>query len=512
MNANTVKALVLDAYYQVVDNTIFRLLLVLEALIISCFFLVSFGKEQVSILFGAWNFSYADMFAARGMHYSSNADVQGIAVQAVQQVVVETLSGSLGMIVCLCATSFFMPRLLEKGAADIVFAKPVSRLALMLSRYVSGLFFVGILAVLGVGGVWLGLAVSSGYNDPGVLWGALTLLYLFAILHAVSILIGVLTRSTVAAMLVSILFFVVNGSFQGAWLGCTYLREAGVTNPRTDADPEERAASEAAAKSESAFERSLRVSLQTYHLLMPKTGDADVLTQKLRRSVEGETWKLTDPVAKVTIPHAPAGLALVQPPEGTTTVDLAAAPVIFASPDQSARIEISRRPREFERVDATGKAPPRKRRLTTQQAADEVLARVRASGRAVGEIGAERTEIDQLSTLVVSWKEADAGHRVYVATFGDHVLEIHLSAPGLGPPGARHEIVVGGSAVRFGEFLGGISVARETQIPGPAEWYAQRLTWDGPLDSNIGFSIASSLLFAAIMLALAWARLRKIDF
>ncbi len=44
MNGPTVKALLLDAFYQVLDNKIFRLLLVLEALIVGCFFLIGFEK------------------------------------------------------------------------------------------------------------------------------------------------------------------------------------------------------------------------------------------------------------------------------------------------------------------------------------------------------------------------------------------------------------------------------------------------------------------------------------
>lgn len=511
MNANTVKALVLDAYYQVVDNKIFRLLLVLEALIVGCFFLIGFEKDEVRVLFGLWTFSYTSIFAAVGQHFSANTDLQGIAIQRLQSVVVEGLSGSLGMIVCLSATSFFLPRLLEKGAADIVFSKPVSRLALMLSRYVSGLIFVGLLALLGVTGVWIGLLVSSGYNDPGVLWGAFTLVYLFAILHAISIWVGVLTRSTVAAMLISIVFFMGNGCVQSIWVARTYFKEAGLAAER-QGENEDTSDVVETREEPTGFVHVMLVTLDTLHLVLPKTMDADVLTQKLRKSVTAESWKLTDPVAKVTIPHPPEGLALVSPSDGATNVDLAAAPVVFESPDQRSRIEITRRAREVERVDPSGKTPPRKRRLSTQQAADDVVTRVRAAAKVVGEVKTDRTELDQRYAIVVSWREGDAGHRVYVVAFGDHVLELALTADGLGPPGNGHAVTLGGNAPQFGEFVNSVRIAREAEVPGPEEWYAQRLRWSGPLSSNIGFSVGSSLLFAALMLALAWAKLRKIDF
>jgi len=511
MNANTVKALVLDAFYQVVDNKIFRLLLVLEALIVGFFFLVGFGKDEVRILFGVWRVPYENLFAIGGQHFSANADLQGIMIQRVQGLLVEGLSGSIGMIVCLSATSFFLPRMLEKGAADIVFSKPVSRLALMLSRYVSGLLFVGLLAILGVTGVWIGLLVSSGYNDPGVLWGALTLVYVFAILHAVSIWVGVLTRSTVAAMLISIVFFMGNGCVQSIWVARTYFEQVGLESNRPSEGEDDRDVIEKR-EQPTGFVRILLVSLDTLHFVLPKTMDADVLTQKLRKSVSAESWKLTDPAAKITIPHPPQGFELVAPSDGSTTVDLSAASVVFASTEPGARIEISRRAREVERVDPSGKTPPRKRRLSTQQAADEVVARVRATGVAAGEIKTDRSELDQLYALVVSWKEGGHGHRTYVAATGDFVLEIAITADGLGPPAAGKTVSLGANVPHFADFLRGISVSRESAVPDMPEWYAQRLAWSGPLDSNIAFSIVSSLLFAAAMLALAWTKLRKIDF
>jgi hypothetical protein len=513
MNANTAKALVLDAYYQVVDNKIFRLLLVLEALVIVSFLCIGFGKDEVRIFWGLWTVSYESLFALRGEHFGPGADLQGIAVQGVQRFVVEGLCGNIGMVVCLSATSFFLPRMLEKGAADIVFSKPVSRFALMFSRYVSGLLFVGILAGLGVTGVWIAFLVGSGYNDPGVLWGAVTLVYLFAILHAVSIFVGVTTRSTVAAILISILFFAGNGCIHQAWFIRTYIHEAELDATRDTDDPS--TPIEIVREEPTGIVRVLLVTLDVLHYALPKTSDADVLTQKLRKSVEGEAWKLVD-VAGVTIPHPPPGLEVMQPANGVKDVDLAAAPVVFESPDHASRIEISRHAREIERIDPSGKNAPRKRSLSAAQAADEVVSRVRAAGRATGDVRSERSSdaLDGRTTYVVAWKESGRSYRTYVAPFDNHVLEIAISTDPSVASGPRQGVTISTNGASFenAAFLRGIAIGRDGGIPSPAEWYARRFTWTGPLSSNIGYSIASSLLFVASVLARAWMKLRKIDF
>ena len=536
MNGPTVKALLFDAFYQVLDNKIFRLLLILEIGIVAGFFLVGFRETEIRVLWGAWTLSYEDVYSFFGQKLSPGSDLQGMLVQRVQSLVVETLSGSIGMIVCLSATAFFLPRMLEKGAADIVFAKPVSRFALMMSRYVSGLFFVGILALTGTFGIWLGLVVSSGYNDPGVLWGAVTLLYLFAILHAFSCCVGVFTRSTVAAILMSVVFFMGTGCIHGTWIGISWARESEVAEKlRTQldsADGDEDAAKNAAKNAKKDEEesawilRALLGTLDGLHYALPKTSDADVLTRKLRKAVEGEPWRIVDDEVRLSVMELPNGMEVVQPAGGALKVDLAKTPLVFAAKDggpEKGRIELQRRTRTVERPDPSGKGT-RTRKLSTQQALDERVDRAKRVGEIVGDVTIEKTEIDGLYTLAARWSEAGAQRTVHILTTGDWIVELDaryandwhpaLRRERAGPPGATNveRGVVEAQARHLRDFLAHVRIARQVDLPDPNTWYEKRFTWTGPLSSNIGFSIASSLLFVVLMLGLAWWRLRRIEF
>jgi ABC-type transport system involved in multi-copper enzyme maturation permease subunit len=85
-------------------------------------------------------------------------------------------------------------------------AKPISRFKLLMYKYIGGLTFILIVSAVTVGGVWLVLGVRSGYWNPEFLLLIPILTFTFAILYALSTLLGVLTRNAIVAILLTCLF------------------------------------------------------------------------------------------------------------------------------------------------------------------------------------------------------------------------------------------------------------------------------------------------------------------
>lgn len=511
MNATTLKALLLDAFYQVLDNKIFRVLLVLDLFFVAVTFVIGFRPDEIRVLFGAWTLSYDSFLQfAGGNRGSLSVDVQGSVVQGIQSFVVENLCGQLGMVVCLSATAFFIPRMLEKGAADIVFAKPVSRFALFLSRYFAGLLFVGILSLLLVVGMWLGFLVSSGYGDAGFLWGAVTLIYLFAILHAVSMAIGTFTRSTVAAILFSVVFFVGTGCVHRIWTGAEYassLRRAERARGETETDPALPRDSKSAPAVDEELPPLLRVLgffLDATHYVLPKTTDADVITRKLRRAIEGPGDRLTDDAVHVALTKTPEDFVRVAPARGEHDVDLSSTDARWVAHDarggEVAWIEVRRFPRTASEGD--GKSKPK--RMNTAQAAEHVLQRERAAGRLAGEVKQEKTYVDRTFAQTARWKDGARERSEHVLTLGEWVFEISESAESSWlTPEER--------ATRFESFHAGVELSPRSKLD-PNEWYESRFAWKAPMKFNVGFSIASTLLFTLLLLAIANWKLSRTDF
>jgi ABC-type transport system involved in multi-copper enzyme maturation permease subunit len=93
--------------------------------------------------------------------------------------------------------------MLRKGTLDLTLARPIGRGQLLVGKYLGGLWYVGLLASFAIGGCWIALALGSGYSHPAFLVSIPSLVFSFAALYAVAVLIGVLTRSTGLSALVS---------------------------------------------------------------------------------------------------------------------------------------------------------------------------------------------------------------------------------------------------------------------------------------------------------------------
>jgi ABC-type transport system involved in multi-copper enzyme maturation permease subunit len=494
MNAEVVKALFLDALYQVLDNKVFRILAGVVLALVLATFLVGARDDALVLLFGWKEIFYEDIFAFFNMPYPGVEGAGEILVQRVQQILVDGLAGSLGIMFAIAATAFFVPRMLEKGAADTLFSKPVSRFALLLSRYCSGLLFVAILALVLVGGMHVGFLLNSGYSDPGFLWSILTLIYVFALLHGFSILVGVLTRSTVASILLTLVFMLFTGCVHRGWQGKEmFLDHSTVERLRQDEEvpPEELTEGEVAARSEDEASRwrdLLFLSIDAIHYTLPKTTDATAIARKMRRDLEHRYAELWDPAGGFLIAAPPSGWERREGPE-----ELDGEGMSWALPDGRATMRLTRR-------SAKG---------TTRLRAAKALRISLESRPEVSNIEEQRGFVANTQTSRLDWVETgpqgERLHRAHVFIGGGqlYTLEIEGTREWQEDRDADKVVQV---------FVRGFTFNEGVNATDPFSRFENLFGWDAPLAYNIFFSIGSSLAFLAVVLAIAWWRLARIDF
>jgi ABC-type transport system involved in multi-copper enzyme maturation permease subunit len=87
---------------------------------------------------------------------------------------------------------------------DLLLARPMSRWKLILFKYVGGIWFIFLIAAVLIAGCWLGLGLRTGFYNPWFLACTLTVAATFAVVYSVSVLFGVLTRSTVVSALLAV--------------------------------------------------------------------------------------------------------------------------------------------------------------------------------------------------------------------------------------------------------------------------------------------------------------------
>ncbi len=131
----------------------------------------------------------------------------GTFLATVQYMVADWIAGWLGVILAVIFTANSVPNMLQKGSLDLLLSKPVRRSGLLLTKYFGGLLYVLVPATFLIGGCWLVLSARSGFWSPGFLMCIPTLVAVFGILYSFSVLVGVVFRSTIASILLTLLLW-----------------------------------------------------------------------------------------------------------------------------------------------------------------------------------------------------------------------------------------------------------------------------------------------------------------
>ena len=133
----------------------------------------------------------------------------GLEVLILQKLLTTGLGGSLLLLVAVVVTAAFVPNMIRKGTLELLLVRPLPRWLLLVMKYVGGLLFVAVLLGLLVAAAWLITGILANIWSPGILLALPSLMLFFALLLAVSMCVGVITRSAVAAMLVTVTYWAV---------------------------------------------------------------------------------------------------------------------------------------------------------------------------------------------------------------------------------------------------------------------------------------------------------------
>lgn len=126
-------------------------------------------------------------------------------IYSLQKRLINDIGAWIILLVSVIVTAAFIPNMLNKGVLDLYISKPISRVELLVYKYLGGLLFVLILATVIVGGIWLILGLRTGIWTTGFLAMIPMLTFYFAVLYSISTCVAVLTRSSLLAILVTVI-------------------------------------------------------------------------------------------------------------------------------------------------------------------------------------------------------------------------------------------------------------------------------------------------------------------
>ena len=192
-------ALFVDAYRDLNHRKLFWVTLGLSVLIAASFAALGITPEGVTIF---------------GSVFSSDVTSRQVSQATLYTMLYSTLAvpywfGLAASILALVSVAGIFPDLLTGGAIDLYLSKPIGRLRLFLTRYFLGLLFVALQVLAFALTAWLVLGIRAGAWGLGIFLSVPIVTLFFSYLFCVCTLVGVVTRSTLAAILVTVLFWFV---------------------------------------------------------------------------------------------------------------------------------------------------------------------------------------------------------------------------------------------------------------------------------------------------------------
>ncbi len=192
-------ALLLDAYRDLNSRKMFWIVLILSTLVAASFAAVGLTPDGFKIFF--WNLSSPVLNSRNilpGDFYKTIFLTYGINFWLTW----------LATVLALISTASLFPDFLAGGAVDLYLSKPISRLRLFLTKYLCGLLFVALQIGCFCAASFLVIGFRGGAWEPGIFLAVPIVVLFFSYLFCFCVLIGVGTRSTVAAVLLTFLFWV----------------------------------------------------------------------------------------------------------------------------------------------------------------------------------------------------------------------------------------------------------------------------------------------------------------
>ncbi len=119
----------------------------------------------------------------------------------------EKLVLSIGLLIAIIVTANMIPDMFEPGSLNLLLSKPISRWGLFVSKFFGGCAFIALCATYLFCGLWLWMGIGMGVWDRAMLLSIPLYVIVFAIYFAVSAVVGLVWRSPIVSVILTLLFW-----------------------------------------------------------------------------------------------------------------------------------------------------------------------------------------------------------------------------------------------------------------------------------------------------------------
>jgi ABC-type transport system involved in multi-copper enzyme maturation permease subunit len=243
-------------------RALFWVSLGISAFVALLYLSIGFDEKGMTLMFGAFDFELP-------MVSKGSAGAELVYLGIFRNFIVAWWLTWIAVVIALVSCAPIFPEFMLEGSAGVALSKPVSRPQLFACKFVGALLFITVQALLFAVIVFIAIRWRVGIWNPSVFWSVPVVLLVFSYLFSVLVLLGIKTRSVMASVLLTLLFWF---TCFVAQLGESVTHAAGVQGVGMvggELSPEEKARWESA-------HRWARLP----YLLLPKPGETTALLDR----------------------------------------------------------------------------------------------------------------------------------------------------------------------------------------------------------------------------------------
>lgn len=189
-------AILVDTYRELASKRLFWLSMALSGLVVLSFALIGINENGMSIVGWTLDIPFIN---------SKVMDASDFYKLAFYALGVRFWLAWLACLLALVASAGLFPELVSSGTVETLLARPVPRWRLYLFKFTGGLLFTALQVTVFCAASFLVIGLRGGAWEPGLFLAVPMVTLLYSYLFSISAFIGTVTRSGIAALLLTVL-------------------------------------------------------------------------------------------------------------------------------------------------------------------------------------------------------------------------------------------------------------------------------------------------------------------
>ncbi len=190
-------ALLLDAYRELNAKKLFWITLAISGAVVAAFAAVGINEQGITFLW--WEFPAPVNSRVIPPHLLYKFIFAGFAIP----IWLAWAASILGLV----STAGIIPDFVAGGAIELSLSKPIGRMRLLLTKFLTALLFMLLQVFVFAFAAYLVIGLRGKSWEPRLFLAVPIMVLFFSYLYCVCLLLGLVTRSTIASLLLTLLFW-----------------------------------------------------------------------------------------------------------------------------------------------------------------------------------------------------------------------------------------------------------------------------------------------------------------